>query len=151
MQDEDRRERRSTSSFLFMVVPYLVDRSLDQFSMDLFISTLALRFRRPPTCCIGVLPSFYPHPFSSTLPSCRTTFLKSATLDVPTVSDTSLSAEADTPPKRSPTRFDRLKQLYKGRTNRYEDSDLEFSYADFEAAVAKTSYSFERNSIVKGV
>jgi small subunit ribosomal protein S1 len=82
----------------------------------------------------------------------RSTYLNSATLDAPTVSDTSLGAEAaDVPSKRGPTRFDRLKQLYKGPTNSYSDTELEFTYSDFKDAVAKTSYSFERNSIVKGV
>ena len=62
-----------------------------------------------------------------------------------------MGAESDAPANRGPTRFDRLKKQYKGPTNSYTDEDLEFSYADFEDAVAKTSYSFERNSIVKGV
>mmetsp|Transcript_46849 Transcript_46849/g.114258 ORF Transcript_46849/g.114258 Transcript_46849/m.114258 type:complete len:424 (+) Transcript_46849:219-1490(+) len=84
--------------------------------------------------------------------SVRSTYLNSATLEAPTVSDTSLGAEAsDVPANRGPTRFDRLKKQYKGPTNSYTDDDLEFSYADFEDAVAKTSYSFERHSIVKGV
>lgn len=63
-----------------------------------------------------------------------------------------MNAEAaEASPVRGPTRFDRLKQLYRGPTNTINDEELEFSYADFHDAVAKTSYSFERNSIVKGV
>jgi len=94
-------------------------------------------------------PNFYR---SCNSASVRSTYLNSATLEAPTVSDTSLGAEAsDVPANRGPTRFDRLKKQYKGPTNSYTDDDLEFSYADFEDAVAKTSYSFERHSIVKGV
>jgi len=49
------------------------------------------------------------------------------------------------------TRFDRLKQKYKGVSNVLDDvSDLPFSYDDFEAAVQATEYSFNRNDIVKG-
>jgi len=49
------------------------------------------------------------------------------------------------------TRFDRLKQKYKGISNVLEDvSDLPFSYEDFDAAVQATEYSFNRNDIVKG-
>jgi small subunit ribosomal protein S1 len=52
---------------------------------------------------------------------------------------------------RGPTRFDRLKQLYRGPKAPTTSEGLEFSYEDFESAVAKTSYSFERHAIVKGV
>jgi len=51
------------------------------------------------------------------------------------------------------TRFDRLKKNYKGFQKPVQDDDVEeltFSYDDFASAVAETSYSFERNSIVKG-
>jgi hypothetical protein len=49
------------------------------------------------------------------------------------------------------TRFDRLKQKYKGVENVLTDiSDLPFSYDDFDAAVQATEYSFNRNDIVKG-
>lgn len=52
--------------------------------------------------------------------------------------------------KKGLTRFDRLKRQYKGIKNEVNDDDLGFSYADFDFAVQKTSYSFERNAIVKG-
>lgn len=61
----------------------------------------------------------------------------------------------DMPPKgksKMPTRFDRLKQRYKGP--RFESStaeDVPFTYDDFAAAVEDTSYAFERNAIVEGV
>merc|ERR1712087_568930 len=61
------------------------------------------------------------------------------------------AAEKTTAPQI--TRFDRLKKNYKGFTKPVEEGDVEslsFSYDDFDAAVAETSYSFERNSIVKG-
>jgi small subunit ribosomal protein S1 len=72
--------------------------------------------------------------------------LKEATLEAP-------PAEADVamPKVRGPTRFDRLKQLYKGPRPVTTAEDLEFSYGDFEKAVAETDYSFERYSIVTGV
>jgi len=61
------------------------------------------------------------------------------------VSSTFLSATAQL------TRFDRLKQKYKGVSNVLEDiSDLPFSYDEFDAAVQATEYSFNRNDIVKG-
>jgi small subunit ribosomal protein S1 len=50
----------------------------------------------------------------------------------------------------TPTRFDNLKKNYKGYRAPVTDDTVDFSYADFEAAVANTSYSFNRNDIVKG-
>jgi len=76
-------------------------------------------------------------------PSSRTA-LNTATLEAP-------AAEKTAAPQL--TRFDRLKKNYKGFQKPVESGDVEdlsFSYNDFEAAVAETSYSFERNSIVKG-
>lgn len=73
-------------------------------------------------------------------PAFSTTELRSSTLEAPV-----------TEAVKQPTRFDRLKQKYKGPSQRLDDGSVEFSYADFEKAVAETSYSFERNSIVKGV
>ncbi|KAL3903723.1 MAG: hypothetical protein SGILL_010340, partial [Bacillariaceae sp.] len=76
----------------------------------------------------------------------------SATLEAPTTAGASSSdTDASLPTSRGPTRFDRLKKTYKGPRNEIGDTDLPFSYSDFEDAVSKTSYSFERNSIVKGV
>lgn len=49
------------------------------------------------------------------------------------------------------TRFDRMKKKYKGVRNEVSDDDLEFSYADFDLAVANTQYEFERDSVVEGV
>lgn len=68
--------------------------------------------------------------------------LKSAVLEAPEV-------ETEIKP-RGPTRFDSLKARYKGIKPAINDSDLDFSYGDFEDAVANTEYSFERNAIVKG-
>ena len=70
--------------------------------------------------------------------------MNTATLEAP-------AAEKSAPQQL--TRFDRLKKNYKGFQKPVEEGDVEaldFSYDDFEAAVAETSYSFERNSIVKG-
>jgi small subunit ribosomal protein S1 len=78
--------------------------------------------------------------------------LKSTTLEAPTVTSASSGdSDSSAPSNRTPTRFDRLKRTYKGPKNDFAVDDLAFSYEDFENAVAKTSYSFERNSIVKGV
>jgi len=71
--------------------------------------------------------------------------LNEATLEAPAV-----EAEVAMPKVRGPTRFDRLKQLYKGPRPVTTAEDLEFSYGDFEKAVAETNYSFERYSIVTG-
>jgi small subunit ribosomal protein S1 len=75
-----------------------------------------------------------------------TTSLSAATLSAPVMS----MAEAAGKP-RGPTRFDRLKQLYKGQKHKVNPEDVDFSYDDFAQAVSSTSYSFERNAIVKGV
>jgi small subunit ribosomal protein S1 len=74
--------------------------------------------------------------------------LSSTTLEAP-ASATETSGE-DAPKVRGPTRFDRLKQLYKGPKHTVEEGEIAFSYEDFETAVKATSYSFERNAIVKG-
>lgn len=71
----------------------------------------------------------------------------SATLEAPAATQASGDEETKS---RGPTRFDRLKQLYKGPKNTIAEEELPFSYDDFELAVQKTSYSFERNAIVKG-
>jgi len=67
------------------------------------------------------------------------------------------STTAEAPVEKAPvaqlTRFDRLKKNYKGFQKPVEEGDVEalsFGYDDFATAVAETSYSFERNSIVKG-
>jgi len=59
-------------------------------------------------------------------------------------SSTAISAEA------TMTRFDRLKANYKGPRVVTSDTGLEFSYEDFEKAVAETTYSFNRNDVVPG-
>lgn len=60
--------------------------------------------------------------------------------------------ETDTEVKvKPPTRFDRLKKAYKGPRPVLSDESVNFSYGDFEQAVAETTYSFERDAIVKGV
>jgi len=48
------------------------------------------------------------------------------------------------------TRFDRLKKKYKGPTIVTSTEGLDFSYEDFDKAVAETDYSFNRNDVVKG-
>lgn len=60
-----------------------------------------------------------------------------------TKTSTSLNAEVL-------TRFDRLKKNYKGPRTETSAEGIDFSYEDFEKAVAETSYSFNRNDIVKG-
>ena len=69
--------------------------------------------------------------------------MNTATLDAPT----------EKKAVKQLTRFDRLKKTYKGFQKPVQDDDMEaisFGYDEFDAAVAETSYSFERNSIVKG-
>lgn len=85
--------------------------------------------------------------FSVNTASTRTNVaLRSATLEAPAAEEAAAAPKA-----RGPTRFDRLKQLYKGPRPSISSEGLDFSYDDFEDAVANTSYSFERYSIVKGV
>jgi small subunit ribosomal protein S1 len=49
------------------------------------------------------------------------------------------------------SRFERLKKNWKGPQLAKSDAGLEFSYADFSAAVAETNYSFNRFDVVSGV
>jgi small subunit ribosomal protein S1 len=52
-----------------------------------------------------------------------------------------------------PTRFDSLKQKYKGRTSGTMgiEQDIAFSYEDFASSVKNTEYGFQRDAIVHGV
>jgi len=59
-------------------------------------------------------------------------------------------AEEKKEPVIQMTRFDRLKANYKGLTRTSTAEGLDFSYDDFDAAVAATTYAFNRNDIVKG-
>jgi len=80
--------------------------------------------------------------FSPAAGPASSTALNTATMDAP----------AEAKPQQM-TRFDRLKKNYKGFQKPVQDDDveaLEFTYDDFATAVAETSYSFERHSIVKG-
>lgn len=64
------------------------------------------------------------------------------------------AATAEAEPKkkvRLPTRFDRLKQLYKGPRPTITAEAVSFSYEEFNKAVEETDYAFERNSVVSGV
>lgn len=69
----------------------------------------------------------------------------------PTVTLNVATMEEAMPKAKTPTRFDRLKAQYKGPRNTLTDEGVDFSYSDFEAAVAETEYSFERDAVVKGV
>lgn len=66
---------------------------------------------------------------------------------------TTASSADEAPAKKvqGPTRFDRLKQLYKGPRADASADTLTFSYEDFAEAVADTEYAFERHSVVQGV
>ncbi len=77
--------------------------------------------------------------------------MKSTTLEAPAASATD-AADADpaSAARRGPTRFDSLKQRYKGPRNDLGSDEISFSYSDFDHAVTTTSYSFERNAIVRG-
>jgi small subunit ribosomal protein S1 len=78
----------------------------------------------------------------------------SSTVYSAVLEEVSVAAASDSAPKKKaapgPTRFDRLKQLYKGIKPKIADDDIPFSYQDFASAVEKTEYAFERNSIVMG-
>lgn len=80
----------------------------------------------------------------------RTQLKSSAVLEAP-ATDADVEEKV---PNIQPNRFARLKKSYKGVTITVPDEDLEglnFSYEDFQDAVLNTSYSFERDAIVKGV
>lgn len=78
-------------------------------------------------------------------PNTRVTHLYSAVLEETTKTD-------ETPRKKpQPTRFDRLKKLYKGPRFVVSDEEIPFSYDDFAQAVDQTEYAFERNAVVDGV
>lgn len=64
---------------------------------------------------------------------------------------TMVSATESPKKKKFPTRFDRLKQTYKGPRFEPTDDTLDFSYSDFAKAVDDTKYGFERNAVVQGV
>jgi len=77
----------------------------------------------------------------------RTTQFKSTAVAEPEVEEEVKAAVYQ------PTRFDRFKKSYNGRTREVSDADvdaLSFSYDDFQSAVTNTEYSFERDAIVKG-
>lgn len=79
--------------------------------------------------------------------------MRSTTLEAPAAAATDEAGGADSlsSAKRGLTRFDYLKKRYKGPRNDYDSEDeIGFSYSDFAQAVTTTSYSFERNSIVRG-
>merc|ERR1712166_1166678 len=83
-------------------------------------------------------------------PTSRTQLRSSAVLEAP-ATDADVEEKV---PNIQPNRFARLKKSYKGVTITVPDEDLEgldFSYDDFKDAVLNTSYSFERDAIVKGV
>jgi small subunit ribosomal protein S1 len=48
------------------------------------------------------------------------------------------------------TKFDRLKRDYKGPKSTVDTSGIDFTYEAFEEAVAATTYSFNRNDVIKG-
>lgn len=51
----------------------------------------------------------------------------------------------------APTRFDRLKKNYKGYIPEKAGTEgIDFSYSDFDEAVASVSYDFARNAVVTG-
>lgn len=64
---------------------------------------------------------------------------------------TALSSDQTGKKNKMPTRFDRLKQLYKGPKFTVTDESLPFSYEEFSTAVENTEYAFERNAVVPGV
>jgi len=85
--------------------------------------------------------------FSPTPVNKRTTPLYSSVLE-----EVATDVATDDKPKQKPlTRFDRLKQLYKGQKFTTTDESVDFSYDDFAKAVDETEYEFERHSVVEGV
>uniref|UniRef100_A0A7S2YAR6 S1 motif domain-containing protein n=1 Tax=Entomoneis paludosa TaxID=265537 RepID=A0A7S2YAR6_9STRA len=93
-------------------------------------------------CFLQSSVAFTPTPIAN-----RAAPLQSAVLE-----ETATDAATDeSPKKKQPTRFDRLKQLYKGPTFRKTDNSVDFSYDEFDLAVQETEYGFERNAIVEGM
>ena len=114
--------------------------------------------------CSFLSPSLFPHQSSTaTSRSLSSAAGGQAAISTSSQVDSTVlatAAEEETAPtiktkKKNPTRFDRLKQLYKGplrnsSSSSDDDSDLSFTYQDFGAAVAQTEYAFERNAVVQG-
>lgn len=67
-----------------------------------------------------------------------------------TVAEPETTTEEKKEPAYVPTRFDRLKANWKGPQTTASADGLGFTYEDFDSAVAKTTYAFNRNDIVKG-
>jgi len=65
------------------------------------------------------------------------------------VAEPETAVEATPKPKQL-SRFDRLKKNYKGPQIQKSCEGLDFSYEDFDQAVAETDYSFNRNDVVPG-
>ena len=82
-----------------------------------------------------------PHSVVAIVLTHRSTRLQSAVAE-----DTAVAAK-----KKMPTRFDSLKQKYKGPRFEVTDGAVDFSYEDFSKAVDETEYAFERFSTVEGV
>jgi small subunit ribosomal protein S1 len=85
-----------------------------------------------------------PAAFVSVTPSSSSTRLHSTVLE-------EVASSSSTKKVVGPTRFDRLKQLYKGPKPKISEDTIPFSYEDFATAVANTEYGFQRDSIVPGV
>lgn len=93
-------------------------------------------------CLVQTSVAFTPIPVSKRTLPLHSTVLEEAATDV----------ASEVPIKKQQlTRFDRLKKVYKGPRFELNDGAVDFSYDDFEKAVAETEYAFERNSVVEGV
>jgi len=73
----------------------------------------------------------------------------------PTILSETAVAEPETEVEAAPkpkqlSRFDRLKKNYKGPQVQKSCEGIDFSYEDFDQAVAETDYSFNRNDVVPG-
>jgi len=93
---------------------------------------------------VGAVSAFTPISRGASFKYC----LFSEVAEPPSVEAEAAEEKAPAPPQLS--RFDRIKANYKGLMRPTSSEGLDFSYDDFDVAVQETSYSFERNDIVKG-
>uniref|UniRef100_A0A7S0CIZ7 S1 motif domain-containing protein n=2 Tax=Proboscia inermis TaxID=420281 RepID=A0A7S0CIZ7_9STRA len=98
---------------------------------------------------VAVLTAGFTSAFQTSQISRPTFLLKSTVVDEV---DSMAAAMGEEAPEHGPTRFDTYKKKYSGYRTAVEIDEGEdsISYEDFDAAVTKSTYSMNRNDVVKG-
>lgn len=102
------------------------------------------------TFAVAVVTAGFASAFQSPQVSRPTFILKSMVAEEV---DTMAAALGDEPktPEHGPTKFDTHKKKYKGYRATVDPSEDTISYADFDEAIAASTYSMNRNDIVRGI